>query len=390
MNRMRKEVSPVVAVVGILVTLAVVQLLYWRGLVVRPTIPSRASPPGGGSTGMQELPPDKSGVVVSTLAGQPEPGYQDGPAEEARFDGPAGIAVAPGGTAPAGLIYVADGRNHRLRTVAAGGSVSTLAGGSAATLLGGYADGPAAEARFAGPTGLALAPGGAILVSDTGNHRIRRVGPDGLVTTYAGAETPKDDLGRPQGGYRDGPAGEAEFRYPAGLAVDTAGNVYVADEGNRCVRRISAAGEVTTVAAAGEMGAPTYVAVTADGRLWVADTAGGTLWVGPREGPLRRWEPAAGEQAPKAPAGLAARGDRLYVVDTAGNRLVCVEGGRVLPLAGDPEGGEAGYADGPGSHARFSGPAALAAGADGSLYLADFGNNCVRRVTLPARFEEGR
>jgi len=369
-----------IAVVGILLTLAVVELGYWRGLMSKPKALPR--PPKGAEGGPPEAaapPAGQPGVTVLTLAGRPEAGYQNGPAGEARFNGPAGVALGPDRA-----VYIADSRNNCIRKLSPDGSVSTLAGGPARGALGDFADGVAAAARFSGPSAVAIAPDGALLVCDTGNHRLRRVARDGMVSTYAGGDTERDDLGRPTGGWRDGPAAQAQFRYPVGLVVDSAGAVYVADAGNHRVRRVSPAGQVTTLATVGneEMGAPTELALTSSGQLWVADTAGGALWFGPREGPLQRWQPAKEEKPLKAPAGLAAAGNVLYLVDAGDHCLLRLRDGRLSLVAGSREPQGSGYADGYGNLALFSSPAGLAIGRDGDLYLADFGNNCLRQIKV--------
>jgi DNA-binding beta-propeller fold protein YncE len=385
---MKKEISPWIVVAAILLTLVVVQVVYWRGLMGGPggqRLPMRGG--GGGHGAETAAPVGKPGVTVTTLAGGRQPGYRDGPGPEALFRGPAGLVVSADGT-----VYLADSRNHCIRKLSPTGVVSTLAGAPAEDAVGGFADGVGAEARFSSPAGVALAPDGSLLVSDTGNHRLRRVTPSGRVSTFAGADTERDDLGRPVGGYRDGSAAEARFRYPAGLAVDEAGTVYVADAGNGRVRRISPAGEVTTLATVGgqALQAPTELVLAAGGKLWVADTAGGGLWVGPREGPLQRWQPEPGEKGPKAPAGLAARDQAIYVADAGDHCLLRIVGDRLSLVAGEREAASTGYADGYGNLARFSSPAGLALGPGGDVYVADYGNNCLRRVRIDRRYQEGR
>jgi sugar lactone lactonase YvrE len=291
-----------------------------------------------------------------------------------------------------GAVYIADSRNNAIRTLR-GGQVSTLAGGSKEP---GYADGPKSTARFSGPAGIAVGPDGELLISDTGNHRIRRMRADGTVSTYAGAATPKDDLGRETGGKRDGPAAQAEFRYPVGMAVDGSGAVYVADAGNHAVRRISPSGEVTTVAVEGELKSPTTICFAPDGRMWVSDTGGRSVWEGPAGGPLRKWEPKGGAGDRFMPAGLALAGDgagsdqkNLYLADSGDHCLFRIEGTRLVLVAGTGD-GTAGSTDGGGDVARFLCPAGLAGGGSGDLYLAEFGSNRIRRVSVAMSAKEER
>ena len=144
---------------------------------------------------------------------------------------PFGIAVGEDGT-----IYVADaGDSNQIRKITPDGSVTTLAGGRE-----GSADGAGAQASFHTPSGLAIDADGNLYVADTGNNRIRKVTPEGVVSTIAGDGT---------AGYADGPSAQARFNGPIGVAVDKDGNVYVADSYNDRIRKISKDGQVTTLGA---------------------------------------------------------------------------------------------------------------------------------------------
>jgi len=389
MGQMRKDVSPVVALLGIVITLTVVQLLYWRGLVGQTG--EQMGPRGGRGGGGREAPVQarQSGAVVTTVAGSPEAGHRDGPGGEALFDGPAAVASDWAET-----VYVADSRNHCVRAISPEGGVRTLAGAPGKP---GLVDGPARQARFCGPAGIAVARDGSLLVGDTGNHRIRRIARNGTVSTFAGGGTERDDLGRPVGGHRDGAASEARFHYPVGLAVGDDGAVYVADAANHCVRRIAGDGSVSTLPVAGEgrLETPTHVAVDGEGRIWVADSAGGGLWLGRETGPLSRWEPPEEAARLDAPAGIAVvwegkSGRRIVASDSGANCLWQIAETEVLLLAGGDKMEPPGWSDGSGDRARFSSPAGLAVGGGSALYVADFGNNCVRKVEFHREMEEVR
>lgn len=374
---MKREVSPVLAVVGILVALTVVLVLYYRGLVVSSAIAAKPQGHGGGGGG-EGGPPGLAEVGVNTLAGQTEAGYRDGPRQSALFDGPAAVAVGEDGR-----VYVADSGNQCIRVISRAGAVTTAAGRAGQA---GYRDGPGGEARFSGPAGLAIARDGTLLVADTGNHRIRKVTAAGAVSLLAGAPTPRDELGREMGGYLDGPASRAEFRYPVGLAVDSRGAVFVADAGNHCVRCIED-GEVRTLpVAGGEMKSPSELVLIGD-EIWVSDTAASMLWVGPQKGPLKPWQPSGEGGKVAKPAGLAvAAGDggqrRLYVADAGSHCIRRIEEGGLSLVAGQGDPSPAGWQDGSGDTAQFSCPAGMTAGGDRAIYIADFGNNCIRSLWL--------
>jgi sugar lactone lactonase YvrE len=184
-----------------------------------------------------------TGGVVSTLAGTPGvTGSADGTGSAAQFHGPNGVAVDTKGN-----IFVADSGNNTIRMVTPGGSVSTLAGNSDPLNGAGFADGVGAAAKFNVPNEVAVDASGNIYVADFLNNRVRKVsqtstGTNGVVTTLAGSVQ----------GHADGVGTAATFDHIAGVAVDTSagalsGTVYVTDQGNFTVRRISPAGVVETI-----------------------------------------------------------------------------------------------------------------------------------------------
>jgi DNA-binding beta-propeller fold protein YncE len=170
--------------------------------------------------------------VVTTLAGSSgHAGSNDGPGGSARFsDRDKGIAVDR-----AGNVYVADTFNHMIRKITPAGAVTTLAG----SIHEGSADGPGTNAGFAAPCGLAIDASGFLYVADCFNHTLRRITPAGAVGTVAGRAG--------TAGNTDGPASRSLFNQPRGVAVDSLGNIYVADTGNRSIRKITRAGVVSTI-----------------------------------------------------------------------------------------------------------------------------------------------
>lgn len=192
--------------------------------------------------------------TITTLAGGSE-GFADGVGPQASFNTPSALAIDPDGN-----LYVADTSNNRIRKITPEGVVTTVAGDGTA----GYADGPATQARFNGPLGIAVNADGTLYVADTYNDRIRKISTDGQVTTVAGAGQP---------GYADGAAATSLFDTPCGVVVASDGSVIVADTGNRQLRRITADGNVSTVQANTDLSRPTGLAATHDGFLYVTDHA---------------------------------------------------------------------------------------------------------------------
>ena len=309
-------------------------------------------------------------ATVAVLAGDGVRGTIDGVGTRARFSEPFGIAAAPDGT-----IFVADaGHAHLIRYIATDGRVSTLAGS-----VRGFADGAGDRAAFSTPSGLALAGDGTLYLADTGNHAIRRITRDGHVSTVAGDGT---------AGYVDGPAHQARFNGPIGIAVAPDGRVFVADTYNDRIRVIDPSGTVSTLAGSGRPGAddgladrasfdtPTGIAVDARGVLFVADTANSIVRTIDRDGRVTTppWAYAAGFFHP---LDIAIGPDsEVYVADEAGRLVSVGTDGRVRTLAGEG----IGFRDGPGSHAQFRSPSAVAILRPGHLVVADATNALVRTV----------
>ena len=206
-------------------------------------------------------------AMVSTVAGaRSYPGSAGGTGTGARFSGPEGLAADGQGN-----VYVADTGNSVICMIAPGGGVTTLAG-SAGNY--GFQDGPGSAASFSNPSSVALDSAGDVYVADTWNNAIRLITPGGTVSTLAGSSA--------MTGSQDGPVLSATFNGPEGVAVDPAGNVYVADTGNATIRMIQN-GQVSTIAGApgsgtqGLFDAPAAIAVDPSGTLYVADPGNDTI-----------------------------------------------------------------------------------------------------------------
>jgi len=202
--------------------------------------------------------------MVSTIAGSGERGFADGSGAEAQFDHPFGVAVDSSDN-----VYVADTNNHCIRKITPTGMVSTIAGSTE-----GFADGTGAEAQFDHPFGVAVDSSGNVYVADTNNHCIRKITPTGMVSTFAGTGT---------SGFVNGIGSTAQFNTPTGVVVDSRGNVYVADGNNHRIRKITPTGVVSTFVGSGtaafangtantaQFDLPASVAVDSRGNVYVAD-----------------------------------------------------------------------------------------------------------------------
>jgi len=316
---------------------------------------------------------------VTTLAGTGAPGLDDNVSPSlVTFSDPFGLAINAEGT-----IYIADaGESNRIRKISPEGIVM-LAGGSE-----GFSDGLGKAASFNSPSGLAIDASGSLFVADTGNNRIRKVTPEGQVTSIGGEGA---------AGYRDGPAAQAQFNGPIGVAVDKTGNVYVADTYNDRIRKISTDGQVSTVAGAGTPGyadgdrntalfdTPCGIAVTTDGALIIADTANRRLRKITPEGNVTTIPvtfPGEGNsQDLTRPVGLALSHDNfIYVTELDRSRVVQVApDGTARTIAGDGPG----FADGS-DLGRFNQPAGIALGPHSyrpaEIYVADSGNYLIRKL----------
>jgi hypothetical protein len=221
---------------------------------------------------------DPSSWTVSTIAGTGSATYANGTGDTAGgFLYVHGLVIDPSGT----VLYASEGGGHRIRklqwqggdpNVAANWKVSLLAGSNSTSNTPGMTDGMGAGAGFNLPTGLALGDDGAIYVADYGNSRIRKITPDGLVTTLAGSSN----------GMVDGIGSGAMFYNPIGLAIDRAGYLYVSDRSNNRIRRVSPAGEVRTVAGRSnveEIDGPGDVACFNSSGEIIMDRDGSGLWV---------------------------------------------------------------------------------------------------------------
>ena len=330
---------------------------------------------------------------ITTVAGNGSPGYSGdgGPATSAQLGNFSGVAVDGSGN-----LYIAEYGNNRIRKVTAG-IITTYAGNGASGSLGD--GGPAALAQLSNPSGVTADFAGNVYIGDSNNHRVRKVSTSGIITAIAGNGLP---------GYTSegGPAATAQLNKPTGMALDPTGNLYLADRFNYRIRKITTGGSIVTIAGNGfrgysvdggaaataQLDQPRGVAMDAAGNLYIADgnnyrirklatngiitTVAGTGMAG-----------YSGDNGPAVSAQLAyqlsvavnAAGE-LFIADSFNHRIRKVAAnGIITTIAGN---GFPGYSGdgGPAMSAQLNNINGVAVDAAGNLYIADYGNYRIRKV----------
>jgi prepilin-type N-terminal cleavage/methylation domain len=322
-----------------------------------------------------------NGGVVSTYVGSGTAGSMDGNGTSAQLTSTYGIAIDS-----AGNLYIS---NTAIRKITVGGDVAVLSG---SMISQGNANGPSATARFYGPKGMAVDSAGYVYVGEAGNSLIRKIAPDGTASTLAGSY--------PEG-YADGNGTAAKFNAANGVAVSSAGVVYVADTNNNRIRKIMPNGDVTPFAGSGVAGSlngngttaqfnkPEGIAIDAAGALYVADTVNnrirkimpnGDVTTLAGSGTIGSADNSTGALAQfNRPLGITVDSiGNVYVADTSNNLIRKITpAGAVSTLAGSTT---AGFVNDTGSAARFNGPTALVVDASGVLYVADNANYRIRKI----------
>ncbi|MEL1242834.1 HYR domain-containing protein, partial [Flavobacterium sp. DGU11] len=315
--------------------------------------------------------------IVSTFAGSTQ-GFANGNAADATFNNPRSIVIDN-----AGNYYIVDSENSAIRRITPGGIVSTLAGGTL-----GNANGTGTNAGFQQPAGMDIDANGNLYLADQSNHTIRKITPAGVVTTLAGAYA----------GFNNGTGSNALFNFPTDVAVDANGNVYVVDQGNNAIRKITPGGVVTTLAGGTQGSAngtgtaaqfyfPRQLAFDADGNIIVADTNNNLLRKVTPSGVVTTFAGTNGSGYVDGPLSSAKFG-QLQVLqnDTAGNLFIydsnarirkITPSGIVSTIAGSNMGS---FADGAPDTAQFNFPDGLAINPDGTIYVADRFNHRIRKV----------
>ena len=318
-----------------------------------------------------------AGGRATVLAGSGQPGHSDGVGTSATFNDLQGIAMEANGS-----FIVADAGNNLIRRVTAKGIVTTVAGATD----GGFADGPSNAAKFQYPQGVTITPAGTIVVTDTGNNRLREIALDGAVITLAGTG---------EKGHSDGSALDATLNLPSESVSDSAGNLYIADERNNLIRKLSTDGVLSTFAGAVEL--DKYDGSDVDGPAGVARIVspfgitrglGNDLFVSERSGVIRRIKPdgsvttfvspgaktlvdgGPGVSRLHSPIGLIADGaGGIYVADSRNRAIRRISPQGVVTTVAAEDGHD--IRDGHSYHSTFGLPSAVAIDALGNVYVGD-------------------
>ena len=272
----------------------------------------------------------KKDGMVTTIAGSGAVGSSDGLSRTASFFNPAGIAIGKNG-----CLYIADTHNNLIRQIDSDGMVKTITGRRNETPKYGVDT----SVQFDNPVGIVVDSKGNVFVADQFNDAIRKIDPAGIVTNFAGG------VGKP--GFKDGLGSSASFYLPCGLAIDSADNIYVTDTFNNLIRKINQAGMVTTIAGKKTKGAVNGNGVSASFSY---------------------------------PAGISIdKQGNLFVADAGNNKIRRIaQNGEVSTFAGN---GKPGSVNGRDTTASFFKPYGVAVANDGSVYVADYLNNMVRKIS---------
>ncbi len=331
--------------------------------------------------------------VISSIAGDGQPRFSGdgGPAVNAELDSPGSLAFDA-----SGQLVISDNANQRVRRIGLTGVITTILGTGAADSL--QDGGPATSASLASPSALALDKAGNLYIADIENQRVREVRTDGTIITFAGN-------GSNAFSGDGGQATQAALSYPSGLAFDGAGNLYIADRNNHRIRRVSAAGVITTFAGNGQGGFagdggpaasavlayPSGVAVDSSGNVYISDTGNARIRKVSTSGVITTIAGTStagytgdGASALNAtlsnPTGLAFDSSgNLYIADSSNNVVRMIDkSGVIRTVAGSakPTGGDGG----PAVNASLASPAAIILDNAGNLYITDTHNSRVRFV----------
>lgn len=316
-------------------------------------------------------------LTVSTLAGSTV-GDVDGTGSNAKFSYPRGLTIDN-----AGNLYLADYNSHKIKKISPQGVVTTLAGSTR-----GDADGTGSAAKFDYPNGIALDASGNLYVTSHYSHKIKKITPNGVVTTFAGSIL----------GDLNGTGTAARFNYPSGITIDASGNLYVCDQFNHKIKKITPAGVVTTVAGSTEgfvdangpnakFSTPIGIAVDATGNLFVCDNANEKIrkitpqgdvstFVGSTQGDVNGTGTAVKLDAPRK-IFIDASGN-LYITEDANHKVKKITPQAVVTtIAGSIEGDLNGNA----LEAKFKGIDSVVMDANGNFFVSDTYNHKIKKIS---------
>ena len=336
---------------------------------------------------------------ISTVAGTGERGFggDGGPAVNAQLSAPSGVALDG-----AGNLFIADTDNHRIRKVDATGTITTVAGSGLPAFGGDGRDGgPATAARLSAPSGVAVDGAGNLFIAESFYNRIRKVDSAGVITTVAGT-------GEFFGGFSGdgGPATAARLRSPGGVALDGAGNLFIADSGNNRIRKVDATGTITTIAGTGEYGFsgdggpaiqaalnyPSGVALDGAGNVYIADTYNHRIRKVDSAGVITTVAGAGefgfgGDGGPAIQAALNYPSDvvadgagNLFIAATENHRIRKVDSAGVITTVAGAGSFGFGGDGGPATAAQLRSPGGVALDGAGNLFIADTDNHRIRKV----------
>ena len=306
---------------------------------------------------------------INTLAGSRaiENGIQ---AIQAQLNRPGAVAVDGSGN-----LYIADSRNNSVRKVDSTGTITTVAGTGEYGF--GGDGGPAVQALLRSPSGVAVDGAGNLYIADRENLRIRKIDSTGTITTVAGA-------GKYGSAVDTGPAVQAQLRSPAGVAVDGAGNLYIADSGRGRVFKVDSTGTITTVAGGpaleDRIGRPTSVAVDNAGNLYITESLYNRIFKVDSTGTIATVVGASAQARLRYPSGVAVdNAGNLYIADRNNHRILKIDStGTITTFAGT--GGGFSGDGGPAVQAQLRGPAGVAVDGAGNLFIADQNNHRIRKI----------
>jgi sugar lactone lactonase YvrE len=322
-------------------------------------------------------------INVSTFCGSGTAGFVNGSSSSTQLDFPTDLVFDSQGN-----LYVADAGNACIRKITTAGISSTFAGTGTA----GTTDGNGSVAQFDTPSGLAIDNNDNLYVADQGSARIRKITPSAVVSTLAGSTE----------GFADGNGTSAQFNYPTGLAVESNGNLYIADQSNHRIRKMNPSAVVSTLCgstpgftngsgALAQFYYPTDITLDGSGNILVADylnhairkvTSTGVVTTLAGNGISGSANGTGNAATFSYPLGIAVAANGMIYVGDEYNHLIrqITPAGVVTTIAGIA--GTAGFADGAGSTAKFSFPSGIAIDANGDLYVVDISNNRIRKITI--------